>query len=667
MTPSAEKITGYSREEFLSDPDLLDRIVLEEDRKTYYDHIERFHNGSDRQVSSGCEYRIIHRDGGVRWIQHRCEPILSEEGEYLGRQVANRGITQQREMQKERDEFLQLLEKLVQGTNHGVLLETVDRKLILANDRFREIFRVPPDVDIRGVDGREGIRKSAMIFENSKSYDLFLDDTLAEGVSSFGKQIDLNDGSHMEVDFIPVYNEGVQTHCFWLYRDVTDQVNMAEKVRQSRKNLDNFFQMNRDFLWVLEENGNIVTVNSTVTKRLGYSEEELKGRSVLRVHPEDRQEEAERILGEMLQGKVQTCPIPILTKSGVQIPVETYVMPGEWDGKPAVFGVSKDITELKLSEEKFAKAFNTSPAIIGLSDLETEEYIEVNPEFYKILGYERAEVIGNKVSELLKFDPEWWERVLSRMMEQGYVKNEETMIRTKDGRSIPILLSAEVISLQDRTYNFTTAIDISDLKKALAEKDFLMRELNHRIKNNLIILSSLIDLKDDELGPDVDISDIKHEINAIRIVHEKLYQSKSQQCIEMRSYIQSLLETIFSSFSQHPVTIENGLEEIQVNPSMAINLGLIINELAINAIKHGFRREESAAFSIVTSTDPQSEKTTFIVTNSGSPFPEDRDLESPTTLGLLLVTRLVEQLGGTIELVRSPTPVFTFTVSLAGN
>ena len=93
-----------------------------------------------------------------------------------------------------------------------------------------------------------------------------------------------------------------------------------------------------------------------------------------------------QIIGEMLQGKKDYCPVPLITKTGEEIAVETYVSEGVWNNRPALFGVSKDITKIKLSEERFSKAFHRNPAIAGLSDLETGEYVEVNKTFYKKLG-----------------------------------------------------------------------------------------------------------------------------------------------------------------------------------------------------------------------------------------------------------------------------------------
>ena len=96
------------------------------------------------------------------------------------------------------------------------------------------------------------------------------------------------------------------------------------------------------------------------------------------VQPPERRDKAGRIVGEMLSGVTEFCPVPIMTKSGVQIPVETRVSHGFWDGEPLIFGVTKDISNLKLSEEKFSKLFYLNPFACGLSDLDSQKYIELN-------------------------------------------------------------------------------------------------------------------------------------------------------------------------------------------------------------------------------------------------------------------------------------------------
>ncbi|MFW5769266.1 MAG: PAS domain-containing protein [Spirochaetota bacterium] len=196
-----------------------------------------------------------------------------------------------------------------------------------------------------------------------------------------------------------------------------------------------------------------------------------------------------------------------------------------------------------------------------------------------------------------------------------------------------------------------------ELEEAVREKGFLMKELNHRIKNNLLMISALIRLKQSNLEG-VDLSDIEHQIDAIRIVHEKLETTEEVTHIDFRGYVQDLVTTIFSSFAGKAVNFENRITDIRLTTRKAIPLGLIINELAVNTIQHGCSSEEECRFGIEMHADPAGGYD-LAVWNTGNPFPGDVDLENPDTLGLRLITALVRQLGGTIELERTPTPRFT--------
>src|SRR5512133_3449188 len=142
-------------------------------------------------------------------------------------------------------------------------------------------------------------------------------------------------------------------------------------LRDFKHNFEIFFNTIDELLFVLDDQGRILYANDTVVQRLGYTREEMTGQSVLMVHPPERRAEAAQITQDMLAGKVEFCPVPVQTRDGMQIPVETRVKVGEWDGKPVLFGVTKDISRLKLSEEKFSKAFHSSAALMALSYVET--------------------------------------------------------------------------------------------------------------------------------------------------------------------------------------------------------------------------------------------------------------------------------------------------------
>jgi PAS domain S-box-containing protein len=237
-------------------------------------------------------------------------------------------------------------------------------------------------------------------------------------------------------------------------------------LKQIRLNYETFFNTIDEFLFVLDQEGNIIHTNDTVIKRLAYTREELSGQSVLMVHPPERRAEAGRIVGEMLEGKAEFCPVPIVTKSGMQIPVETRVSHGFWDGKPVIFGVTKDIAQIKLSEEKFSKLFYINPSACGLSDLATGKYIEVNNVFYTLFGFNKEEVIGKTAFELGIFSKEVRSSILLQSDSNGNIYNAEVDLKTKYGETKHVLMSAESIFVQDKTFRFTVVHDITDRKKA---------------------------------------------------------------------------------------------------------------------------------------------------------------------------------------------------------
>ncbi|MFP4535649.1 MAG: sensor histidine kinase [Spirochaetaceae bacterium] len=199
-----------------------------------------------------------------------------------------------------------------------------------------------------------------------------------------------------------------------------------------------------------------------------------------------------------------------------------------------------------------------------------------------------------------------------------------------------------------------------ELEEALAAKTSLMEELNHRVKNNLSMVSSFISLKQDALGGTVDLSDIRSHVQAISAVHDKLYQSGSLNEIDFGSYVEDLLRSVFSFYSGPEVTIENEISGVRLPTKTVTSLGLIVNELATNAMKYGFRPEEEAPrFSLAFETEHDRGDHVLTISNNGNPFPEEIDLQNADTLGLQLISVLVAQLGGTVELERHPTPTFT--------
>lgn len=201
------------------------------------------------------------------------------------------------------------------------------------------------------------------------------------------------------------------------------------------------------------------------------------------------------------------------------------------------------------------------------------------------------------------------------------------------------------------------------LEEAVEMNQGLLREIHHRVKNNLAIVSSLIALKG-RAHPDLDLSDLQNQVEAVRFVHEQLQSGNSSDAVDLRRYLRDLLEQLFTAATLNDVELELDLPELELATSKAVPLGLLVNELATNAIKHSFLGERVYLFRLTAAVEGGS--LVVKVFNSGAPFPEGIDLENGPGLGMQLVNGLVEQLGGSLRLVRSPHPEFTITIPLNG-
>ena len=130
------------------------------------------------------------------------------------------------------------------------------------------------------------------------------------------------------------------------------QKQQAATLLQSQRNLEALFNTIGDFVFIFDLQGCIIHINNTVLNRLGYQADELIGQSVLMVHPTSRHQEAQTILAHFVAGKTELCPLPLLAKQGHEIPVETHMVHGEWNGNPVIFGMSRDISERLQIEQQ---------------------------------------------------------------------------------------------------------------------------------------------------------------------------------------------------------------------------------------------------------------------------------------------------------------------------
>jgi PAS domain S-box-containing protein len=340
--------------------------------------------------------------------------------------------------------------------------------------------------------------------------------------------------------------------------------------------------------------------------------------------------------------------------------------------------------QLREQERLYHLIHDATPIGIGVV---TDRVIEhINDRVCTVTGYCHDELVGKSVRTLYATKEEF-DRVgrekYRQIAERGVGTVETTWCR-KDGAVIDVeLTSAPLDPRNQRTSHTFAVVDITarkqarrELTAALADKSRLMTELNHRVKNNLLLVASLICLKDDNLGDSADLSDLRSRVEAIQIVHEKLTVAEDALEIGLADYLPDLVHAVLRS-APTSVTprISTEIEAITLPASTAVSLGLITNELMTNAMKYAFDPEFEAQVGIEgrvsavahdaaraddgrRSSGDETADGTFrtryfrlTVSHNGTPLPERVRLDEPSTLGLglHLVTTLVEQLNGTIS------------------
>jgi two-component sensor histidine kinase len=203
------------------------------------------------------------------------------------------------------------------------------------------------------------------------------------------------------------------------------------------------------------------------------------------------------------------------------------------------------------------------------------------------------------------------------------------------------------------------------LKASLAEKEMLLKEIHHRVKNNLQVISSLLYLQarqveDEEMFKMFQES--QHRVRSMALVHERLYQTGDLASVDLTDYLQRLASYLLRSYrgTSHPISLNVNAEPIALSIDVAVPCGLIVNELVSNSLKHAFPDGQEGEITIELGMDPEG-RCRLVVGDNGLGLPEDLDFRNTDSLGLRLVNTLVDQLEGTIELDRRKGTRFTIS------
>ena len=452
-----------------------------------------------------------------------------------------------------------------------------------------------------------------------------------------------------------------------LNKEIAERKKVEEALKESENRLENFYEAAFEGI-VISEKGKIKDFNNQFTKIIGYGPDELTGLDLVKLVTE---EDREMVLHNIQSNFSKPYEIKAVHKDGSIISVEAQGREIRHYGQPARVSVIQDITErkkaeekLKESEERYNGLYERIRDSIYVHDFEGN-IVDANPSCLDLFGYSKEEIRSVNFATLL--DEEQLPiafKALEEINNTGTLaKPVEYQVRKKDGERIWIETIGSMIYKDDKPYQIQgIARDTTERKKAkeqikasLKEKETLLHEIHHRVKNNMTVISSLLNLQARQTGDKTTKSilrDSQNRVQAMSMIHETLYSSDNLSSISMHIYFTKLVKAIFSSFGSigRRVTYKIESDNIKIGVKKAAPLGLIVNELTTNILKYAFPENNSGEFSINLTADNENTYE-LTVADNGVGLPEDLDWRNLDSLGLKLVSMIAEnQLDGAIDI-----------------
>ena len=426
----------------------------------------------------------------------------------------------------------------------------------------------------------------------------------------------------------------------------------------------------------------IVYVNEAFEKFTGYTASEVMGRSPEFMHGPETQPEKLETLNQAIRNH-EHVRVEFINhkKSGEPYWVDLEMSPfrAQKDGVEYWVGINRDVTKrkqteraLQENEERYRTYTELSFDAIFEMDLDGK-VIDCNARACELFGYSHEEFLEMNIKQVI---PDKHAEHHPDMMSTDSTTGSDVVQRDymrKDGSIFPCEINTKIYHHTDDDHVVAYVRDISEqmayeetIKQSLREKSTLLAEVHHRVKNNLAVISGLLEMQTFNAENEQIIRELKESqarIQSIGTVHELLYESDSFSDIKLEEYIDELVTYIDNTFG-HPdadIQFRNQISPVSLTVTQAIPCGLLLNELITNAYKHAFPENKGV---IEIKLQKEGNTATLTVKDDGIGLPDDFDFEESSSLGITLVNTLIDQLDGDLTITKTPSACFEISFQI---
>lgn len=652
-------LLGYTEQELKAMT--FEDVIHPEDKTRTSKHLNKLKSNEFSDFSTDLKFLDSNNDSISVFISGVLVRNREGEPDYILCYIQN--LSKQKQILQKLNEREQEFNSLFSNNPHPVYYFDLDGNFDGVNDQL---------VEFTGKSRRKLLK---MGFE-----DFIVEEDLAWTKEYFQQAISGNSGQYeikvkvkdgirdVRVTKFPRYFGDEVVGVFGILQDITKQKLSKRKLDRSEQHFKSLFERNPDAVYSFDTKGNFIEANKALEVLTGYTIEELKE---LNFEPLVASEDRERVRGnfdKVAVGKAQTYEAAGVHKDGHKFYVQVTNLPIYVDGEiVGVFGIAHDITErkhaeqkLRESEERWQQLVEQNPQPVQI--VQDGKIVFINKagaEYYGASAPE--ELIGKSILDFTH--PEHKEKVLNRLstLEKNEVvdphEHKITLLngdeRYIEAHSIPITYKGER-AIQ------TVIHDITDLKekqkfigKSLKEKETLLKEIHHRVKNNLAMISSMLELQIMQSSDESAINalrDSQLRIRSIAMIHEKLYQSESLNTINFDIHLKELVQTIQHTYSEAGgnIVVSFDLDSVSLDIQQVIPCSLIVNEVVVNSFKHAFANRTKGNLEI--SLHNKNSTVDLKIADDGNGLPENFDVYEQQSLGMTLIQALTGQLEGTFNL-----------------